>query len=416
MFIVALHHAGNATYCRASPDLEQLLVPTLLNDTGLGCGNYDVTGESVNCLGRGEIEVFLSPPGHLTDWHFDFQENFTLQLSGVKKWSLQRGTVKHPLRGCTPHYHSPETVEPQLKAARLGDPNFSFGKPETGKNAVGQVETMFLRPGDFLYHPAGCWHRVEAIEEGVSINISLMATTFAALTCQSLQHILMKKDEWRQCVCDSPSLSVLDRLKTLLKELPSIVAELEHNGGAECILPPVLRQGTLSQSIFKDKTETKNGIDYDVEDGVESEGSSDTGCYSDIIDADDFTVMSNHLEQSSGVSFARNPFATLLEEKEVHNFYKTAQGTTKCTGNDDTQVFILNVNYAGSESHESYIRKRFRSRHWAELGKILEENRYPVPEDIQPLITCLLHFGYLYRKMDGQSGLATERKDFRPPR
>lgn len=401
---MALHRAGNATYCRAPPDLEHLLVPALLNDTGLGCGQYDVTGESMNCLGRGEIEVFLSPPGHITDWHFDFQENFTLQLSGVKKWSLQKGTVKHPLRGCTPHYHSPDAVEPQLKAARLGDPNFGFGKPEIGKNAVGQVETIFLRPGDLLYHPAGCWHRVEAIEEGVSINISLMATTFAALTCQSLQHILMKKDEWRQCVCDSPCLSVVDRLKTLLKELPSIVAELEHNGGAECILPPVLRKGTLSQSHLKEKTETKSGIGHDTDDDTNSKGSSDDGWNRATIDADEFFVVSKHFEHSSGISFARNPLATLLGENEVHNFYETAKNTTKSTGEDDTQVFILNVNYAGSESNESYIRIRLRSRHWDDLAKVLEDNQYPVHEDTQPLLACLVHFGYLYRKMGGQSG------------
>lgn len=32
---------------------------------------------------RGEIEVFLSRSGHTTDWHFDFMENFTMQLKGM---------------------------------------------------------------------------------------------------------------------------------------------------------------------------------------------------------------------------------------------------------------------------------------------------------------------------------------------
>lgn len=399
---MALHRSGNATYCRAPPRLEQLLVSALLNDTGLGCGQYDATGESITCLGRGEIEVFISTTGHLTDWHFDFQENFTLQLSGVKKWSLQKGTVKHPLRGCTPHYNSSDSVEPQLKAARLGDSNFCFGRPESGKNASGQVETIVLRPGDILYHPAGYWHRVEAIEEGVSINVSLMATTFAALTCQSLQHILMQKDEWRQCVCGSPDVSAIDRLKTLLRELPSVVAEFERNAGAECILPPALRDCPVPQLSLKKQSavEKKHGNDADGD--MDSDVSSDEYSDREIVDADSFPVMSKHHEWEASMSFATNPLAALVEESEVRDFYETAEVTPNSTGEEDSRVFVLNVNFAGNESHESYIRLKLRSRHWSDLTRILKENHTPVPERTQPLIACLVHFGYLYRTMDGE--------------
>ncbi len=31
---------------------------------------------------RSEVEVFASRKGHVTDWHFDFMENFTFQLRG----------------------------------------------------------------------------------------------------------------------------------------------------------------------------------------------------------------------------------------------------------------------------------------------------------------------------------------------
>jgi hypothetical protein len=33
---------------------------------------------------RGEIETFVSRKGHLTNWHFDYMENFTYQLAGKK--------------------------------------------------------------------------------------------------------------------------------------------------------------------------------------------------------------------------------------------------------------------------------------------------------------------------------------------
>jgi hypothetical protein len=37
---------------------------------------------------RSEIETFVSRRGHVTDWHFDFQQNFALQLAGRKRWRL----------------------------------------------------------------------------------------------------------------------------------------------------------------------------------------------------------------------------------------------------------------------------------------------------------------------------------------
>ena len=53
---LALYNAGHATYCRAPESLERHLVSSLLADTGLGCGQYDPSGESSTSLGRGEVE------------------------------------------------------------------------------------------------------------------------------------------------------------------------------------------------------------------------------------------------------------------------------------------------------------------------------------------------------------------------
>ena len=112
-----LHAAGHATYCRAPREVEQPLVARFLRDLGLGCGRYDPA--SGDGWGRGEVEVFCGTKGHFTDWHFDFQENFTVQLEGVKRWKFVEGTVKDPLRGATPHYKAEGAVEGQLKAVSL---------------------------------------------------------------------------------------------------------------------------------------------------------------------------------------------------------------------------------------------------------------------------------------------------------
>jgi len=106
----ALHSAGHSAYCRAPPGVEQSLVGHLLAGTGLGClsaaeaATQEGTASTESALARGEVEMFFGTAGHVTDWHFDFQENFTVQLSGSKRWLLARSPIAHPLRGHTPHY------------------------------------------------------------------------------------------------------------------------------------------------------------------------------------------------------------------------------------------------------------------------------------------------------------------------
>lgn len=408
---MALYHAGNATYCRAPCAVEQKLVAALLENTGLGCGQYEgdpgnASGlaNSVTCMGRGEVEVFLSAAaGHLTNWHYDFQENFTLQLSGTKRWTMQKGTVKHPLRGCTPHYASPGTVEPQLKAAHLADPNFEFGHPERGVNATGEVESVLLQPGDVFYFPAGMWHKVEVIEPGVSINISLMATNYATITCQALQHLLLKEDQWREAVVRNHETGVVGHLKKLLKELPKVIKDFEESGGANWIIPPVLRHGKL----------TRDPLDDDDDDGEED-------------DDGDFTEDSDEEKEEGIIDFltfeppadtpvlirrdctiVKNPLASLISEKSIAAFY---HGSNPDTTNDE--IFVLNVNYAGNESHESTVRVRIKDDD-GRLDRIIQmfhlhearpkhygATRMPchvegMSAEDWKLYECLIYFGYM---------------------
>ena len=46
-------------------------------------------------------------------------ENFTFQLRGTKRWKLRSTGVRHPVRGCTPHFQTTSNREQQIKAARL---------------------------------------------------------------------------------------------------------------------------------------------------------------------------------------------------------------------------------------------------------------------------------------------------------
>lgn len=147
----ALWGAGHSVYCRAPEAVERALVEAAVRSLGLG---FRTTEEGVQGGVDGEVELFLGRKGHRTPWHLDFQENWTLQLAGRKRWLLLPG-VKNPVRGCTPHYGQAEGVldpaaEEQMKVHRLRDPRFRYGPPLGSAAAVMEVN---LSPGDMLYHP-----------------------------------------------------------------------------------------------------------------------------------------------------------------------------------------------------------------------------------------------------------------------
>ena len=79
------HRAGGSLYFRAPEELSQFLVSALSQQVGLSFGALYPEGAP-----RSEVETFVSRQGHVTNWHFDFMENFTLQLSGTKRWRLKR--------------------------------------------------------------------------------------------------------------------------------------------------------------------------------------------------------------------------------------------------------------------------------------------------------------------------------------
>ena len=373
---IALHKtAGHATYCRAPPKVEQSLVASLLRATGLGCGQYDPSGDSMVCMGRGEVETFISTDGHVTNWHFDFQENFTIQLSGTKRWTIQAGTIQDPVRGCTPHYASKEAVEAQLKAAHLFDRKFRFGYPETGVTALGDVVSITIKPGDVFYFPAGMWHKIETIEPGVSINVSLMASNYATVTSQALLHFLHKDKRWRAPIINNPTTSAVSYLKELLEELPSYIQELERHG-AESIMPPILQYSpkfTLNEEDeWQDLKESEqddeeNKEEWDERGGAgayaqaqkEADGGdngSDSEENNEVIDPLEFDNYSDDwdpcLEPTSEVRLVRNPLAALHRMGEIKMFYERKQSCHE-------GIFVLNVNYAGNEMHQSAVRAVF---------------------------------------------------------
>mmetsp|Transcript_19354 Transcript_19354/g.38840 ORF Transcript_19354/g.38840 Transcript_19354/m.38840 type:complete len:692 (+) Transcript_19354:62-2137(+) len=416
-----LHRSGShPAYCRAPPELEQLLVGNLLRQTGLGGGQYHpphdpemVSLGGNMTLGRGEVELFIgadsgsdfgtkpfpkvgkiggadaknNPTKHTTGWHTDFQENFTIQLSGIKKWTLRRGNIRHPIRATTPHYcREASVVENQLKVARMSRKNYGFEYDDN--NTLGEEKEIYLYPGDVLYFPSGMWHKVESVEAGVSMNVSLMGTTWASLVCNSLQHLLLGQDErWREVVTFRPPNASANhsggddgvaRLQKLLGELPEIIRKFTtESGGAISLMPPALcypqrRSGEVEEEEEKWIEELQR-IGEDADSDVD-EAASDSVCidgdengadmtneevdeadhmtWGIVVSLDDFVGPPGwSSDEPSNASLVKNPLASLIPMAIV---------TTPVTGSDipnnGPKKYILNVNYAGNEMCESHVR------------------------------------------------------------
>ena len=71
----------------------------------------------------------------------------------------------------------------------------------------------------------------------------------------------------------------------------------------------------------------------------------------------------------------------MLNEQELLRHYKPTNGST------DGQVYILNVNYAGNEGHQSHFRVRLQS----DEAKL---DRLSVDEIKPTVLAWLVYFGY----------------------
>jgi hypothetical protein len=415
-----LHISSNyASYCRAPPELEQPLVSLMLRDTGLGLGQYDPTGEKLTTLGRGEVETFIGTKKHLTDWHTDFQENFTIQLSGRKKWTLKQGVLKNPLRGTTPHYRSADDViENQIKSARLSNPDFQFGQQDLESNAFGDEIEIIMDAGDVLYFPAGMWHKVETVEYGVSINVSLMGSTYASLVCRTLEHVLLEKEDWREVICSTKGngSDAVEKLKALMNDLPGVVKEFVAAGGAEGILPPTLRRPPAFE-ILNDMDDMQNGgsdgdgdkagaIDEDGEiEGEQEQDESDNESMSamnesteeneedaNIVDINEFEFPVDFRSTGpSGASWRRNQLGSLMKMIDVKSFFGNKDNLDECK-----HLFILNVNFAGNDMHESAVRTIFRDT--SGLLESLCEPGKKIEKEIAKLDNppaAIIYYGYI---------------------
>lgn len=306
----------------------------------------------------------------------------------MKRWTLRRGRVMHPLRATTPHYaRDASVVENQLKVARLSclggnattnDNTIenSYGFEYNDNNAVGEEQVVTLYPGDCFYFPSGMWHTVETIEPGISLNVSLMGTTYAQLVSESLQHLLSQHEEWREVVTSRPGDNEETgsiHLQGLLSGLSQVVDDfVNKQGGAQSILPPALchpplrqegeddeAEDTLSNadseckeddSSCDEKDEAMNDQKMDHMSDNDEDEEDDSPVSGMIISIDNFeSPVGWSSSQPSNAKLIKNPLACLIAMSDIDSDDDKQKQR-------DVKQYILNVNYCGNDMMESHIR------------------------------------------------------------
>jgi ribosomal protein L16 Arg81 hydroxylase len=164
--------------------------------------------------------LFFTPAGSGAVPHFDKNENFTIQLTGAKRWQVG----EMPMVPAAPDGYTlgssgiTPALAPLLAEARR--------PPE---------RTVDLEPGTLLYVPRGTVHHTGAGEPSWSLNLSYCPAMWLDLLRVGLQERLAALPRWRGSVTGAggdPAAQDANRLPELLAELRALLSD---PGAAEAL-------------------------------------------------------------------------------------------------------------------------------------------------------------------------------------
>ena len=241
-------------------------------------------------------------------------------------------------------------------------------------------QSVTLRPGDVLYHPAGAWHRVECEGTGLSLNISLVLSSRADLVADALRQILWRDAAWRAppCALAPPGAARGDaELAALVRDrLPAALEALTAAGTAGGLLPPCAACAPIrprarrvfagfGDSIDCEQIEEAEDGDDDDEDNDEDDdsgGNDGGGGGGEADDNDEQRAPTLDLLAAPHTRLRRNPLALLLRGDACRQ--RDGTGDKEPSGADDDDDdddddetpsrgervrFIINVGFGNEE-------------------------------------------------------------------
>jgi ribosomal protein L16 Arg81 hydroxylase len=177
-----------------------------------------ITDRIADALGaprkRMRASLFLTPRSSGASAHFDSNENFTIQLTGAKRWFV--GSAPMAVAPPAGHFigHRPvPSVEKLIIKERAGDEN-----------------CYALQPGTLLYVPRGTVHRTSADAESWSLNICYSGTMWLEVLQDGLQRRLAASPKWRSTVTGAsddcePEARNANVFPELIDELRQLLAD-----------------------------------------------------------------------------------------------------------------------------------------------------------------------------------------------
>lgn len=165
-------------------------------------------GFAADFLAPIDIHLYCTPAGRPGfGWHYDAEDVFVLQTHGQKEWWLRKNTVNPwPLV---------ETLPKDMRYER----------------EIMPVMRCLLSAGDWLYIPAGYWHRTDCQEESISLSVGIQSMTGIDVY-DFLRPQLLESLRWRQRLPPAGEaaplspVELLAELQTLFESLGADLAKL----------------------------------------------------------------------------------------------------------------------------------------------------------------------------------------------
>lgn len=187
--------------------------------------------------------LFSSSRSNVTACHFDQIDNFTVQLSGTKRWRYA------PNR----HVRLP-VVNYNVKTPRpYNEEMWLYSSRELPTKLPDGAELVELTAGQMIYLPRGMWHEVESVGDSVSLLFGFGACTWIDVLLPALRTLLLRQEEWRESALlledDGGAERAQASLRPLLKKLARMLTELDPADVLPAVRQPdprVLRTNPLA--------------------------------------------------------------------------------------------------------------------------------------------------------------------------
>ncbi|KAL6053955.1 hypothetical protein QOT17_017676 [Balamuthia mandrillaris] len=313
------YQSGCSIYFNPSIETQQKFIIPLARDLGTNFG-LEIKGDF-----GGDIECFACKGEHVTDWHFDGQENFTVQVRGTKRWTIVPSYINSPVTNCqNPSYHPSKKYREQRKCHRF------YSRGQVPALDFSKAQTFILRPGSVFYFPAGYYHHVVSESDEVgsfSINFSMDTAKWGDLLCNAFRQLLWKNEQWREHITVDSPVSARAHLQQLLEELPKELSALR----AEDLLPTCLFLENRPKANPTGSSTSSTSSLFSSPSTASSDNTNDNYRYGekmvlrlkDLNKNEVVMAATRDLEETmksegeiSGLRFRKNPIAVLVEMEE----------------------------------------------------------------------------------------------------